>query len=120
LHYCLGCPGGSFGCAVNSPIVQKAALTLKSKILELVAPTFDVTADELDIKNDSVYVIADPSKTKTIVELFKSLGLRHFPLTAAVDSMIAPGTHKPPYNCWQAHFCELKLIRKPGKLMLLM
>jgi xanthine dehydrogenase molybdenum-binding subunit len=109
-------PGGSYGCAANAPLVQMVAQQVKKKALNLFAPKFGVTADELDIKNNSVFVKADPSKTKTVAELCASLGCGKFPLVGAIDATIGPGEMTIPYNCFQAHFCEVEVDPETGKI----
>jgi CO/xanthine dehydrogenase Mo-binding subunit len=114
--YALKSPGGSFGCAANAPLIQMVALGLKEKMLTLFAPKFGLTAEKLDINNGSVYVKADPSNAQPVAALCAAFGCEKFPLTYAIDATIAPGSQKLPYNCWQAHFCEVEVDTETGKV----
>jgi xanthine dehydrogenase molybdenum-binding subunit len=114
--YTLKSPGGSYGCACNVPLVQMVSKALKAKILNMVAEYFGVTAEELDIKDNSVYVIADPTKTETIATLFGKKGYAKFPLTTGIDATVSPGKQEVPYRCFQAHFCEVEVDTETGKV----
>lgn len=109
-------PGGSCGCATNAPLIKMVAQQVKSKALNLFAPKFGVTAEELDIKDNMVFVKADPTNTKAVAELCSSFGCDVFPLVGSIDATIPPGSMTVPYNCFQAHFCEVEVDPETGKI----
>ena len=110
-------PGGSYGCAANAPLVRMVALQVKNKALAKFAPLFKVASgDELDISDNMVFVKSNPSDTKPLAELCSTLGCQDFPIVGAIDATIGEGVQKVPYNCWQAHFCEVEVDTETGKV----
>jgi CO/xanthine dehydrogenase Mo-binding subunit len=114
--FALKSPGGSIGLTTNSYILRKAAKGLKAKILDAVAAQFKVTAAELDIKDSTVFVIADPTNKKTLAELGSSLGNGAFPIAFAMDATTPPYEQIPPYHCFQVHMAEVEVDPETGKV----
>jgi CO/xanthine dehydrogenase Mo-binding subunit len=114
--YSLKTPGGSVGLATNSPIIQHVARNLKAKLLEKFCELFDVTAEELDIQDDVVFVKADPSNKKTLAEIGAALGCEEFPITEATSATNIGTKQEEPFRCWQAHFAEVEVDPETGKV----
>ena len=109
----------------NGTVVKEAAEKAKKMLLERAAPKFGVTPEELDIKDSVIYVKAKPEKTCTIPDVLvpsrfgPPVGINLCPgegndLVASVTSHATPRI-EPPYDCYQAHFCEVEVDTETGQ-----
>jgi xanthine dehydrogenase molybdenum-binding subunit len=114
--FSLKTPGGSVGLATNSPIIKYVASRLKVKLLEKFSELFGVTAEELDLVDDVVFVKDDPSNKKTLAEIGAALGCEEFPITEATGAINIGTSQDEPFRCWQAHFAEVEVDPETGKV----
>ncbi len=114
--FSLKTPGGSVGLATNSPIIKHVASKMKVKLLETFSALFGVTAEELDLVDDVVFVKADPSNKKTLAEIGMALGCEKFPITEATGAITLGTSQDEPFRCWQAHFAEVEVDPETGKV----
>ena len=66
-------------CCQRSLWCAWCALGVKEKILNMVAPKFELTAEELDIKDNMVFEKANTENKQPIASLFSALGCAKFP-----------------------------------------
>lgn len=95
----------------NGTVVKEVAEKAKVMLLERAAPQFEVAPDELDIKDSVIYVKSAPENTLPIASLFWG---ESSDLTASVTSHGTP-SERPPYELYQAHFCEVEVDTETGE-----
>jgi CO/xanthine dehydrogenase Mo-binding subunit len=104
--------GGSMTLPSLVPAVRKGAWLLKRQVFDWASEVLGVTADDIEIKNNSVVSRSNPDKKKTLEELFRSKG---------VMDVIAIGNREPnpagkavmPFG---AHFAEVEVNTKTGEV----
>lgn len=137
-------PDGSCNLTTNGYVMKKVAKLAKQKLLELATSTVHLIErdippafpgskpEDLDIKESVIYVKADPSNKKSVVEVVKDVkGSVILPKEYAA---IQDTTHEPIFVwawhrqgrfglepgrhrlCRQAHFCEIEVDPETGDI----
>ncbi len=107
--------GGSMTIASLTPAVRRGAWLVKRQIFDWAAEALGVPADDLELKSNAIASRSNPSKKKTIEELFRSKG---------VMDVIAIGNREPnpagktvmPFS---AQFAEVEVNTKTGEVKVL-
>jgi CO/xanthine dehydrogenase Mo-binding subunit len=107
--------GGSMTLASLVPAVRRGAWLVKRQIMDWAAESLGVPADDLELKKDTFVSRSNPSKKKTLEQLFRAKG---------VMDVIAIGNREPnPANKvvmpFSAQFVEVEVNTKTGAVRVL-
>ena len=111
--------GGSDGTTASAWVMKEAAVRCRQALLELAAPKFKVSPDELDTKDTMVYVKADPSKAEPFGKFIADEGFNDHDKDIAATFF-----GRPPATTWNqrgfildvmnASFCEVAVDTETG------
>jgi CO/xanthine dehydrogenase Mo-binding subunit len=127
--FALMSPDGSANLVANGAIVRKAAQKAKRLLFDLAAEAFEVAGpDELDIKEGTIFVKADPSQTKTVRQVVaKAMPMHCSGGFWTQPPILAWAWHNQgiwgqadetgrPRLCRQAHFMEVEVDPDTGEV----
>ena len=97
---------------LQAEVIALAAAEIKEKVLEVAAPHFKVTDEELDIKDGRIYLKANPESTMTVKELLMQKG-DLVPIIATVSRVPASEMTGVPYF---ATFAEVEVNTATGQV----
>jgi CO/xanthine dehydrogenase Mo-binding subunit len=122
-------PDGSCNLVTNGNIVRKAAHKARQMLLELAAEKFEVAnPEELDIRDGTIFVRADPTRSKPIREVVaKSMPMHCSGAFWTQPPIIDWAWHNQgiwgqanetgrPRLCRQAHFMEIEVDPDTGQI----
>lgn len=96
---------------LQSEVLAVAAAEVKRKVLERVAPQFELSADELDVVDGRVFPKANPSAGRPVKE-----ALWAGPLLPIVVHLALPPNLEPLGVPWMATFAEVEVNTDTGKV----
>ncbi|HTY64529.1 MAG TPA: xanthine dehydrogenase family protein molybdopterin-binding subunit [Acidobacteriota bacterium] len=107
--------GGSMTLASLVPAVRRGAWIVRRQIMDWAAEALGVSADDLEIRKDTVVSRSNPDKKRTLEQLFRAKG---------VMDVIAIGNREPnPANKvvmpFSAQFAEVEVNTKTGAVKVL-